>query len=301
MKLCSVDGIEIKIDILSIIIFGVLAYLGILQQFLLIFIVFILHESSHIIIARMSGLTVRSLRITPFGGIAHIESFYYTDEKTEFAVAIAGPLINLTLAVVFSFLTNYIDFQGEWVDTFIYVNVMLAGINLIPALPLDGGRALRAIMKRIVNEKQANAIMINLSIIIGSALLLWAGYFALNKVFNFNAIVLGVFIIFNASKEKKNSTYALARGIILKKRRLDRNGYIGVMPLAANKREKTSNIISNFSSTKYNIVAVLNDDMQISKVIGEEEILRGAIEKGAQKPIEIIAKGRSSEIDPKGK
>lgn len=301
MKLCSVDGIEIKIDILSIIIFGVLAYLGILQQFLLIFVVFVLHESSHIIIARMSGLTVRSIRITPFGGIAQIESFYYTDEKTEFAVAIAGPLMNLTLAVVFSFLTNYIDFQDGWVETFIYVNVMLAGINLIPALPLDGGRALRAIMKKIVNEKQANTIMINLSIIVGSALLLWAGYFALNRVLNFNAIVLGIFIIFNASKEKKNSTYTLARGIILKKQRLDRNGFIGVMPLAANKREKTSNIISNFSSTKYNIVAILNDDMQISKVLGEEEILRGAIEKGAQKPIEIIAKSRLSEIDPKGK
>jgi len=301
MKLCSVDGIEIKTDILSVIIFAILIYLGILQQFFLIFIAFFLHEVGHIVIARLSGLTVKSLRLTPFGGIAEIESFYYTDEKTEFSVAIAGPLINITLAVFFSLLTRYIYFRGNWMDIFIYINAMLAGINLIPALPLDGGRALRAIMRRIINEKAVNNCSVYLSIIIGVALILWSIYYIINHVINLNTILLGVYIIVNAIKEKKNSTYTLARGVILKKRKLDKYGYIGVMPIAANKSEKASNVISNFSSTKYNIVAILNDDMQLNELIGEEEILCGAIKKGAQTPIGNIAKISASDIDRKRK
>lgn len=297
MRLCSIDSIEIKTDILSIMIFAVLAYVGILQQFLLVFIAFLMHELGHIIVARLFGLTVKSLRLTPFGGIADIESFYYADEKTEFSVAIAGPLISLTLAVVFSALSRYIDFYGNWVDTFIYVNALIAGINLIPALPLDGGRALRAIVRKVTTEKKANNMIANFSICIGSAFLLWAAIYLTINVINVNVILLGIFIIVNAIKEKNNSTYTLAKGIVAKKQRMDKYGHIGIAPLAANKSEKASSIIGNFSSTKYNVVAVLNDDMRLSKIIGEEEILCAVIEKGAHTPIGNIAKSSTSDID----
>ncbi len=297
MKLCSVGQIEVKTDILSLIIFALLAYLGLLQQFFIIFIAFILHELSHVFVARECGLTVKSIRLTPFGGIAEIESFYAVGEKTEFFIAIAGPLMNITLAVIASAFVKYMIFYASWIDTFIYANAILAGINLIPALPLDGGCALRAILKKIFEEKRANAISIYISILIGAVFLIGAVYSAFYGIININAFVIGAFIIANAVKEKNHNAYTLARGIMAKRQRLGKQGYIGVMPMAAYKGERVSKIISNFSSVRYNVVAVLDDDMQLNGFIGEEDILQGAIEKGSQTTIGALSKSSFSTVD----
>ncbi|KJS32530.1 MAG: peptidase M50 [Desulfatitalea sp. BRH_c12] len=111
----------------------------------------ILHEFAHSVVARRMGLPMRGITLFIFGGIAQMGD-EPPNAKTEFWMAIAGPLASIALAI--SFYGVYAaGMAGGWPIAFngvigylAFINIALAIFNLIPAYPLDGGRILRAIL-----------------------------------------------------------------------------------------------------------------------------------------------------------
>ncbi len=123
---------------------GVAAAIG-----LLISIVF--HELWHSLIARRFGLPMKGITLFIFGGVAEM-----TDEppspRAEFFMAAAGPVSSIILGGVLVGVSMFARSWG-WPRPFVgvsnylgFLNLMLAGFNLVPAFPLDGGRVLRAIL-----------------------------------------------------------------------------------------------------------------------------------------------------------
>lgn len=114
-----------------------------------IFFSIVFHEFSHSLVARHYGLNIRGITLFIFGGIAEMEKEPSTP-KSEFMMAIAGPLASFLLAFIFQQL-HLLATANEW-SVFIigvtyylaYLNTILAIFNLVPAFPLDGGRMLRA-------------------------------------------------------------------------------------------------------------------------------------------------------------
>ncbi len=114
-----------------------------------IFFSIVFHEFSHSLVARHYGLNIRGITLFIFGGIAEMEKEPSTP-KSEFLMAIAGPLASFLLAFIFQQL-HLLATANEW-SVFIigvtyylaYLNTILAIFNLVPAFPLDGGRMLRA-------------------------------------------------------------------------------------------------------------------------------------------------------------
>ena len=110
------------------------------------------HELMHSIIAQHQGLPVQSITLFIFGGVSQIAG----EPKRagdEFRMAIAGPLTSLVIGGIFWGIWFWLRGQGgtsEFVGAIAYwlglINVFLAGFNLIPGFPLDGGRVLRSIL-----------------------------------------------------------------------------------------------------------------------------------------------------------
>jgi Zn-dependent protease/predicted transcriptional regulator len=111
----------------------------------------IFHELSHSLVARRVGLPIGGITLFLFGGVAEM-----TDEppspRAEFLMAVAGPVASAVLGAAF-FAVHLVASASGWppaVDgVFFYlgtINFVLAGFNLVPAFPLDGGRMLRAIL-----------------------------------------------------------------------------------------------------------------------------------------------------------
>lgn len=109
----------------------------------------LLHELGHSVLALRYNIPVRSITLFIFGGVAAIGK---EPEKPmhEFNIAIAGPIVSALLGAFFylvMFLTEEtmpgVSSLGEWLG---YINLMLAGFNMIPGFPLDGGRILRSIV-----------------------------------------------------------------------------------------------------------------------------------------------------------
>jgi len=114
-----------------------------------IFFSIVFHEFCHSLVARHYGLNIRGITLFIFGGVAEMEK-EPTTPKSEFLMAIAGPLASFLLAFVFQQI-HLLAKANEWSIFIIgvtyylaYLNTILAVFNLVPAFPLDGGRMLRA-------------------------------------------------------------------------------------------------------------------------------------------------------------
>ena len=132
---------------LSVRLYWIMGVAGAIGLFLSI----VFHEFWHSLVARQYGLAMKGITLFIFGGVAEMEE-EPANPKTEFMMAVAGPLSSLVLAGVFY--VGYHLGRGmswsapvAWVLEYMgYMNLILAGFNLVPAFPLDGGRILRSIL-----------------------------------------------------------------------------------------------------------------------------------------------------------
>jgi len=109
----------------------------------------VFHELAHSLVARRYGLPISSITQFIFGGVAQMDK-EPPNPKAEFLMAIAGPLSSFALSAV-SYLAFKVSYQAQLplpalgvLGYLAFANSLLGGFNLIPAFPLDGGRALRA-------------------------------------------------------------------------------------------------------------------------------------------------------------
>jgi Zn-dependent protease/predicted transcriptional regulator len=113
---------------------------------LLFFASLLLHELGHARQARREGIEIEGITLWLFGGVARFKGSF-PSAGAEFRVAIAGPLVSLGLGIVFVLvavfaeLPSAVDGVVAWLG---YINLTLLVFNLLPALPLDGGRVLRS-------------------------------------------------------------------------------------------------------------------------------------------------------------
>jgi Zn-dependent protease len=131
--------------------------------------VIFIHELGHIIAMRWAGIPVRGIYFVPFfGGVAVGENFG-TAEVTRGFVALMGPAFSMLTTVLFVFLSN--QSNDPFLADLALVSAMLNGFNLLPVLPLDGGRILQALTSRIAPHAARIVHAITLCIGIGLAAL----------------------------------------------------------------------------------------------------------------------------------
>ena len=145
----------------------------------LFFATLLAHELSHAAMARARGLPVRSITLFALGGVATIEKDA-TSAKTEFAVAIVGPITSFAIGFACLLAARALGWSMDddgtggiagavlgWLGS---INVLLAAFNLIPGYPLDGGRVLRALLWAVYGSVQRatrNAARVGQAVAVG--------------------------------------------------------------------------------------------------------------------------------------
>jgi Zn-dependent protease/CBS domain-containing protein len=120
----------------------------------LLFASVLVHELSHSVVARGYGLPVRRIVLYPLGGVSEIEREPQTPGR-EFLVSAAGPALSLVLSAVGYGLEHVVTAStiiGVLVTQLMWANLVVGLFNLLPGLPLDGGRMLRAVIWKITGR-----------------------------------------------------------------------------------------------------------------------------------------------------
>lgn len=127
----------------------------------------LLHELGHAFISSLYGIRTLEIVMFPIGGVARLARPAKPQE--EFWIALTGPIINMAIAgsIVGVFLSQHksVDVfafehpnEANLLDRIVLANLILAGFNLLPAFPMDGGRMFRAILSSIRSEYEATRI-----------------------------------------------------------------------------------------------------------------------------------------------
>ncbi len=146
-RLGTVGGFPIDVRasfllLLAVVLFGFGGVFGVAVT-LIAFASIVVHELGHAVVARELGVRVATIELGFFGGAAQMAAMP-RKPRHELAIAAAGPAVSLVLGGAGLGLAALTGFSG--LALFGWINLVLAGFNLIPALPMDGGRILRALL-----------------------------------------------------------------------------------------------------------------------------------------------------------
>ncbi|WP_049566390.1 site-2 protease family protein [Nocardiopsis sp. SBT366] len=121
----------------------------------------LVHELAHSLVARWYGLPVRRIVLYVLGGVSEIDREAPTPGR-EFWIAFSGPLLSLVLAAVAFVLAHFADpfsVPGELLFQLWIANLLVGVFNLLPGLPLDGGRLLRAGVWKVTGRPHTGSVV----------------------------------------------------------------------------------------------------------------------------------------------
>jgi Zn-dependent protease len=177
-----------------------------------VFLCVVLHELGHALIAKRFGVKTEKITLLPIGGMASFDKIPESP-KQELLIVIAGPLVNVAIAVLLYFVVPVEElFNQSFTDTYhvlasftfqnflfflFIVNVGLALFNMIPAFPMDGGRLLRALLATKINRAKATQIATSVGQFIAVVFLL------IGLLYNPVLIFIALFIFLGAYGENQ--------------------------------------------------------------------------------------------------
>ena len=175
----------------------------------------LLHELGHMLVARRRKAPVRSVVLLPLGGVTLLDDSTPHDEELdtglELRIAAIGPLVNLALALAGALAAiasgaerTLLQFpllhSADLLRTFVWINLIIAGLNLLPAYPLDAGRILRAQLAGSMNVTRAT----RWAVMVGQ---LFAMFLVFGGVWNPWFMMAGMFLFVAGQLEERTAIF----------------------------------------------------------------------------------------------
>jgi len=163
-RIGSLLGFPVEINATFLLLLGVIYFFygGLIGLFVvsLAFGSVLLHELGHAVVSRRLGVRVSGIELSFFGGAAKMVELPRSANH-EIAIAAAGPAVSLVLAGA-GFGLGAATGVGLF-TLFAWINALIAGFNLLPALPMDGGRILRALLTRRLHYVRATDVSVTVA------------------------------------------------------------------------------------------------------------------------------------------
>jgi Zn-dependent protease len=163
----------------------------------------LVHEFSHCFVARHRGAVVEDILLLPIGGLSEMQQIPRAPSD-EAAIAVVGPLTSIALGLAFAAagalaaaqLWPPTLFAGSWLSRLAWLNLLLGGFNLLPALPMDGGRVLRALLARNHDRRSATRIAARVARVVAVAMAVTG------LLYDLWLVVIAIFVWLGANSEE---------------------------------------------------------------------------------------------------
>ncbi|MFD2612575.1 M50 family metallopeptidase [Paenibacillus gansuensis] len=268
-------GIRYKFHPLFVVMMLLSLVTGLFLELLTLFAIVFIHELGHAAAARAYGWNVTEIMLLPFGGVAAVDDPAGAPAGQDVVVALAGPLQNLLMAGFGLWFGQMGWWSESWTDYFVTANVMIGAFNLLPVLPLDGGRILHTLLGFIFPYHRTLLICAWVSLALGAGLtLLSLGGYGGKVQLNF--FILGLFLVYSNWYGYLHAPYHFLRYMMYRERRSSRMVQRGTSanPIVVRTTNTVSQTAKLFMREKYHLIYVLGEQDQIVRVLPEHVVTR---------------------------
>ena len=261
---------KVEVHLSAVLLLVVALRLRFLNQLAISYVITALHEFAHIFIAQRLGVKIRGVEILPFGITMRLADSGIKRPVDEIKIALAGPFCNLVVAYL-----TYGFYGGPSRDFIICTSLAIGLFNLLPVLPLDGGRVLRAVMVMRYGCIKGSKIAMRVTGCLSFLVVLAGAYVLYVTGFNFSFLLIGGFLIANITEEKKSTNMIIMKDILYSRKKLGENGSCKGEILVASEKERAKNLLPRLSYDKYYVIEIVDSYMCPICRITETQLIEG--------------------------
>ena len=237
----------------------------------------LLHETGHLLTARGLGYRVRSLELWPFGAALSMD--LSTGSRGALPVALAGPLCNLAAAAMSLLLLRLLPRTEGVMEPFFCMNLSLAAVNLLPAEPLDGGRALAFLLSRPLSVRRARRFTAWTGLLLGGALFSLGVYGAILGVGSETALLFAAFLLLSGVRTIRGEDRAL-EGLLDRQASLRAGRPVEVREAALMADRTAGEALRALRRGRYTLIRVVDRNDRLLGTLDEGALLRGLMDRG---------------------
>ncbi|WP_010270842.1 M50 family metallopeptidase [Paenibacillus senegalensis] len=250
---------------------------GYLLELITLFGIVLIHEMGHVYAAKTFGWRVTEVRLLPIGGVAVVEEAGNVPVYQEIWVTLAGPLQNAWM-VLLSLLMLAVGWgEEEWWNYFLQANLLVGAFNLLPILPLDGGKLLQSFLSCGVSYHRTLAVTTQVSLwmsalLIAAALFPWYG-----TGIQLNLLLIGAFLLYSNWYHYRHLPFYYLRFLMSRRARfaaaqgeqqLDKGE-----PLLVSRRHRIAEVLKMFHREKYHWIYVVSDQGKVQYILPEQRLI----------------------------
>jgi len=266
-----------------------------IRTVLFLYAIVFVHECFHLMATQILKVPIKGIRIMPYGITLKIKSHYISQPEHEIIIATAGPFANILMIIFALILKSYCPVKPDDMIFFVFANTVIAAVNLIPALPLDGGRILKAALTLKWGFIKAANFTLKITeiciviLFIGGIWLLYVTHF------NLSLFIISFFLTWNMLGERRNIRVIVSKDIIYCKEKLLNKGIVHTKHIAALYDMPARKLLHHFSYNFFYLITVIDHNMNVIGTLTEVQIIEGLVRLGSHVRVgeimESVSKG----------
>lgn len=238
---------------------------GHLVHFLMLLAALMIHEGSHWLAIKGFGYRVEAFSLTPLGGELKVDPLFEINPVAEWFIAVSGPLINWLMVAGVIYL-RFLGMDNDFLNRWQQYNFLIGFINLIPAMPLDGGRLLHAWLTRHLGLSLAGYWV---KVVSGFWAIGFIG-FSLVKIIHRQGglfyLSIGVFIFFHLFAKRSPQFNLFWRLSQRKKKLLLQKGHIPVKTVVVCPNTLLSDVLLTYNLDEYLEILICEHGKVVERV-----------------------------------
>ncbi|QAY65167.1 M50 family metallopeptidase [Paenibacillus protaetiae] len=262
---------------------------GYLVELATLFLLVLVHEIGHVVVARGLDWKVREVKLLPFGGVAEVEDEGSMPSSEEALVAIAGPLQNVWMGAAAWLLGRLGWWDDGWAHYVVNANLMIGCFNLLPIYPLDGGKLLRALLSKwltyysmMIWTSRISLALSALMLLASFAPLIWQG-----QGMQLNLLAIALFLWLTNWSYYRHIPFLFFRFLMHRDRvALDRLQHgTKARPIMASGRHSLLHVAKQFWRDRYHYI-YLRSSTGVEQVLPEQQIVERILsERNPHRPM----------------
>ncbi|MDQ0878011.1 stage IV sporulation protein FB [Paenibacillus sp. V4I3] len=256
------------------------AITGYFLEAVTLFGIVLVHEFGHLAAANGFGWRVREVQFLPFGGVLIVDELGTAPTREELIVSLAGPLQHVWMILV-ALLMKWVDVgASSWWDYFIEANLMIGLFNLIPVMPLDGGKVMQSLLGYLLSYHNTILYTAWISMILSLAIIVIAIIQLISGHLPLNILVIGIFLLVSNWFAYRQLPYHFFRFLIGRGNRMSQLLSRGTLaqPIVITRHRTMAETLKLFMREKYHLIYVVGETGRIQAVLPEQQLVSGYLD-----------------------